>query len=61
MEHRQLGRSGLKVPVFSLGTGTFGGIGDMFSKWGATDVAGARRLVDVCLEAGLNFFDTADV
>lgn len=61
MEHRQLGRSGLKVPVLSLGTGTFGGIGSMFSKWGATDVAGARRLVDVCLEAGLNFFDTADV
>lgn len=61
MEHRQLGRSGLKVPVLSLGTGTFGGVGSMFSKWGATDVAEARRLVDVCLEAGLNFFDTADV
>ncbi|WP_440222607.1 aldo/keto reductase [Dokdonella sp. MW10] len=61
MEHRQLGRSGLKVPVLSLGTGTFGGVGNMFSKWGSTDVAEATRLVDVCLEAGLNFFDTADV
>ena len=61
MEHRQLGRSGLKVPVLSLGTGTFGGVGDMFSRWGNSDVAEATRLVDVCLEAGLNFFDTADV
>lgn len=61
MEYRQLGRSGLKVPVLSLGTGTFGGVGNMFSKWGSTDVAEATRLVDVCLEAGLNFFDTADV
>lgn len=61
MQYRQLGRSGFKVPVFSLGTGTFGGVGNMFSKWGATDVAEATRLVDVCLEAGLNFFDSADV
>ena len=61
MEYRQLGRSGLKVPVLSLGTGTFGGKGAMFSKWGTTDVAEAKRLVDVSLDAGLNFFDTADV
>jgi aryl-alcohol dehydrogenase-like predicted oxidoreductase len=61
MEFRQLGRSGLKVPVLSLGTGTFGGVGQMFSRWGSTDVAEATRLVDVCLDAGLNFFDTADV
>ncbi|NGY05718.1 aldo/keto reductase [Solimonas terrae] len=61
MEYRQLGRSGLQVPVFSLGTGTFGGVGEMFAKWGATDVAGARRLVDISLAAGLNFFDTADI
>ena len=61
MDYRRLGNSGLKVPVLSLGTGTFGGKGDMFSKWGNSDVAEARRLVDICLEAGLNFFDTADV
>jgi len=61
MEYRLLGRSGLKVPVLCLGTGTFGGRGEMFSKWGATDVQEATRLVDACLEAGLNFFDTADV
>ena len=61
MEYRQLGRSGLKVPDFSLGTGTFGGRGEMFSKWGTTDVQEATRLVDVSLAAGLNFFDTADI
>ena len=61
MEYRTLGRCGLKVPVLSLGTGTFGGAGSMFSRWGTTDVAEATRLVDICLEAGLNFFDTADV
>ena len=61
MEFRQLGGSGFKVPVLSLGTGTFGGRGDLFASWGATDVAEATRLVDVCLEAGLNMFDSADV
>lgn len=61
MEHRQLGRSGLKVPVLSFGTGTFGGVGDFFGRWGSTDVAEAKRLVDICLESGLNFFDTADI
>jgi aryl-alcohol dehydrogenase-like predicted oxidoreductase len=60
MEFRTLGRSGLKVPVLSLGTGTFGGSGDFFKAWGQTDVAEARRLVDICLEAGLNMFDSAD-
>src|SRR5580704_10013499 len=60
MEYRLLGGSGFKVPVLSFGTGTFGGGGEFFSAWGATDVAEATRLVDICLEAGLNMFDSAD-
>lgn len=60
MEYRQLGRSGLKVPVLSFGTGTFGGTNEFFQRWGQTDVAEATRLVDVCLDHGVNFFDTAD-
>lgn len=61
MEFRQLGKSGLKVPVLSFGTGTFGGGTEFFKAWGASDVAEATRLVDICLEAGVNLFDTADV
>src|SRR5688572_27318472 len=61
METRLLGRSGLQVPVLSFGAGTFGGSGPLFSAWGRTDVAGARRLVDICLEAGVTLFDSADV
>src|SRR5271163_4079088 len=61
MEYRQLGYSGLKVPVLSFGAGTFGGGTEFFKAWGASDVAEATRLVDVCLDAGVNFFDTADV
>lgn len=61
METRFLGASGLKVPALSFGTGTFGGQGALFSAWGDTDVDGARRLVDICLDAGLNLFDSADV
>jgi aryl-alcohol dehydrogenase-like predicted oxidoreductase len=61
MEYRQLGASGFKVPVLSLGTGTFGGGSDLFKAWGATDVAEATRLLDVCLENGLSMFDTADI
>ncbi|MBX3379848.1 MAG: aldo/keto reductase [Phycisphaeraceae bacterium] len=60
MDFRQLGGSGLKVPVFSLGTATFGGNTDLFKGFGTSDVAEATRMVDVCLEAGLNMFDTAD-
>ncbi|MCB9673251.1 MAG: aldo/keto reductase [Alphaproteobacteria bacterium] len=61
MEHRRLGNSGLKVPVLSFGTGTFGGRGDFFARWGTTDVQAAKRLVDVCLDAGVSFFDTANI
>ncbi|MHC2434009.1 aldo/keto reductase [Bradyrhizobium sp. USDA 4451] len=61
MEYRNLGASGLKVPVLSFGTGTFGGQGPLFSAWGRSDASEARRLIDICLEAGVNLFDTADV
>jgi len=61
MDFRPLGRSGLKVPVLSFGAGTFGGAGPLFGNWGNSDATEARRLVDICLEAGVNLFDTADV
>jgi aryl-alcohol dehydrogenase-like predicted oxidoreductase len=61
MEFRQLGKSGLKVPVLSFGTGTFGGGTEFFKAWGSSDVTEATRLVDICLEAGVSLFDTADV
>jgi aryl-alcohol dehydrogenase-like predicted oxidoreductase len=61
MEYRQLGGSGLRVPVLSFGTATFGGSGEFFKAWGATQVAEATRLVDLCLDAGVNLFDTANV
>ena len=61
MEFRRLGHSGFKVPVLSFGTATFGGGGEFFKAWGSTDVQEATRLIDICLEAGLNMFDTADV
>jgi len=61
MEYRYLGRSGFKVPALGFGAGTFGGQGPLFSAWGNTDVAGARRMIDICLEAGVNLFDSADV
>jgi aryl-alcohol dehydrogenase-like predicted oxidoreductase len=56
-----MGRSGIRVPVLSFGTGTFGGSGEFFKAWGNTDVKEATRLVDLCLEAGVNLFDTANV
>jgi len=61
MEHRQLGKSGLKVPVLSFGTGTFGGKGELFKAWGDTDVKEASRLIDICLDHGVTLFDTADI
>jgi aryl-alcohol dehydrogenase-like predicted oxidoreductase len=61
MEYRRLGRSGFTVPVLSFGTGTFGGKGQLFAAWGSTDVAEARRLIDICLDAGVSMFDTADI
>lgn len=61
MEYRQLGSSGLRVPALSFGAATFGGQGPLFSAWGQSDAAEARRLVDICLEAGVTLFDTADV
>jgi len=61
MEYRQLGASGLYVPVLSFGTATFGGSNDFFKAWASTQVEEATRLVDICLEAGVNLFDTADI
>ena len=61
MEYRQLGNSGLRVPALSFGAGTFGGQGPLFSAWGGSDANEARRLLDICLEAGVTLFDTADV
>ncbi|ASR43874.1 aldo/keto reductase [Xanthomonas citri pv. mangiferaeindicae] len=60
MDTRFLGRSGLRVPVLGFGVGTFGGRGPLFGAWGDTDAVQARRLVDLCLDAGAGFFDTAD-
>ena len=61
LDFRRLGSSGMTVPVLSFGTGTFGGKGAFFSEWGTTDVAEARRLVDICMDAGLCMFDSADI
>ena len=61
MEYRLLGHSGLKVSALSLGAATFGGGGEFFRAWGQTDVDEAKRLIDICLDAGINLFDTADI
>ena len=61
MEYRQLGASGLKVPVLSFGTATFGGGNEFFKAWGSTQVEEASRLINLCLDAGVNLFDTANV
>jgi aryl-alcohol dehydrogenase-like predicted oxidoreductase len=60
MEYRQLGASGLKVPVLSFGTATFGGGTDFFKAWGSTQVEEAKGLIHLCLDAGVNLFDTAN-
>jgi aryl-alcohol dehydrogenase-like predicted oxidoreductase len=61
MEYRLLGRSGLKVSVLSFGAATFGGGDEFFRAWGASDVDDATRLLNVCFDAGVNLFDTANV
>ncbi|HUB19717.1 MAG TPA: aldo/keto reductase [Acidobacteriaceae bacterium] len=60
MEYRLLGRSGLKVSVLSFGAATFGGGNEFFKAWGSTKVDEARRMIDLCLDAGINLFDTAN-
>ncbi len=60
MEYRKLGASGFMVPALTLGTGTFGGGNEFFKAWGASDVKEATWLVDICLDAGLSMFDSAD-
>ena len=61
MEYRRLGASGLTVPALSFGAGTFGGKDPLFSAWSDTDAKGARRLIDICLDAGVTMFDTANI
>lgn len=61
MEYRQLGHSGLKVSALSFGAGTFGGGTEFFRAWGSSTGDEATRLVDLCLDAGVNLFDVADV
>jgi aryl-alcohol dehydrogenase-like predicted oxidoreductase len=61
MEYRQLGQSGLRVPVLSFGTATFGGTGEFFKAWGTTQADEATQMVKLCLDAGVNLFDTANV
>jgi aryl-alcohol dehydrogenase-like predicted oxidoreductase len=61
MEYRVLGNSGLKVSELCFGTGTFGGTNAFFKAWGSTNVEEARRLINLCLDAGINVFDTSDV
>ena len=60
MDYNRLGHSGLRVPVLSFGTATFGGGNDFFKAWGSTDAGGAARLIDLCLDHGVSMFDSAD-
>lgn len=61
MEYRQLGASGLSLPVLSFGTATFGGTNEFFKAWGSTQVKEAKQLIELCMEVGVNLFDTANV
>jgi aryl-alcohol dehydrogenase-like predicted oxidoreductase len=61
VNYRLLGASGLKVSTLCFGTGTFGGGTEFFKAWGSTGVEEARRLISICLDAGINIFDTADI
>ncbi len=61
MEYRQLGRSGLKVPELCFGAGTIGTQGEFFEAWSQGSQEEADRIIGICMDAGLNFFDTADV
>jgi aryl-alcohol dehydrogenase-like predicted oxidoreductase len=61
MDYRRLGASGFKVPVLCMGTATFGGSNEFFKGWGGSDLAQVTRLVDMCFDAGVTMFDTADV
>ncbi|MBT1706351.1 aldo/keto reductase [Chryseosolibacter indicus] len=60
MEYKLLGASGLSVPILSFGTATFGGGNEFFKAWGSTQVEEATRLINLCMDAGINLFDTAD-
>jgi aryl-alcohol dehydrogenase-like predicted oxidoreductase len=61
MEYRQLGKSGLKVPELCFGAGTFGAANEFFKAWSETTQEEANRIVDICKDAGINLFDTADI
>ena len=61
MEYRQLGRSGLNVPELCFGAGTFGSGNEFFKAWAETSQQEADRMVGICMDAGMNFFDTANV
>src|SRR3979411_2593010 len=61
MEYRQLGKSGLKVPELCFGAGTFGAANEFFKAWAEATQEEAKRIIGICMEAGMNLFDTADI
>lgn len=61
MEYRLLGNTGIKVSSLCFGVATFGGGNDFFKAWGSSGVEEAKRLVGLCLDAGINLFDSADI